>query len=90
MRAVNGLTGAAPIWHDFMSGVLEGKPELDFASEDKPDYTWKDGWERAHRARPKATPAKNEPTTSPAPKGKTRKPPKVPVTPPSKPTTRSP
>jgi len=30
MRHVTGITGAAPIWHDFMEEVLRGKPVLDF------------------------------------------------------------
>jgi penicillin-binding protein 1C len=30
MRDVTGLTGAAPIWHDFMRSVLTGKPEQTF------------------------------------------------------------
>jgi penicillin-binding protein 1C len=30
MRAVNGLTGAAPIWHEFMRAVLSGSPEQVF------------------------------------------------------------
>jgi penicillin-binding protein 1C len=30
MRDVNGLTGAAPIWHEFMRTVLSGQPELAF------------------------------------------------------------
>jgi membrane carboxypeptidase/penicillin-binding protein PbpC len=30
MREVNGLTGAAPIWHQFMRAVLSGKPKLEF------------------------------------------------------------
>ncbi|MBN2148879.1 MAG: penicillin-binding protein 1C [Anaerolineales bacterium] len=31
MRDVTGLTGAAPIWHEFMRAVLTGKPALDFS-----------------------------------------------------------
>jgi len=30
MRSVTGLTGAAPIWHQFMRTVLTGQPELAF------------------------------------------------------------
>jgi penicillin-binding protein 1C len=30
MRDVNGLTGAAPIWHQFMRTVLTGRPEQSF------------------------------------------------------------
>lgn len=30
MHNVSGITGAAPIWHDFMEEVLRGKPVLDF------------------------------------------------------------
>ncbi|MBN1147609.1 MAG: penicillin-binding protein 1C [Anaerolineales bacterium] len=30
MRAVNGLTGAAPVWHQFMRAVLSGQPRRDF------------------------------------------------------------
>jgi len=30
MSDVTGLTGAAPIWHQFMRSVLTGKPELEF------------------------------------------------------------
>lgn len=30
MHNVSGITGAAPIWHDFMEEVLQGKPVLDF------------------------------------------------------------
>jgi len=30
MREVNGLTGAAPIWHQFMRAVLTGRPPLPF------------------------------------------------------------
>jgi penicillin-binding protein 1C len=30
MRDVNGLTGAAPIWHSFTRTVLSGQPERDF------------------------------------------------------------
>jgi len=30
MREVNGLTGAAPIWHQFMRSVLNGVPKRDF------------------------------------------------------------
>jgi 1A family penicillin-binding protein len=30
MRDVTGLTGAAPIWHEFMRAVLTGKPETTF------------------------------------------------------------
>jgi 1A family penicillin-binding protein len=31
MRAVNGLSGAAPIWHQFMRSALSGHPPLTFA-----------------------------------------------------------
>jgi penicillin-binding protein 1C len=31
MRDVNGLTGAAPIWHSFTRTVLTGQPEQEFA-----------------------------------------------------------
>jgi membrane carboxypeptidase/penicillin-binding protein PbpC len=34
MREVTGLTGAAPIWHNFMRAVLAGQPERSF---DRPD-----------------------------------------------------
>jgi 1A family penicillin-binding protein len=34
MREVTGLTGAAPIWHDFMRLVLAGKPERSFERPD--------------------------------------------------------
>ena len=34
MRGVSGVTGAAPIWHDFMSSVLRGAPSHDF---DRPE-----------------------------------------------------
>ncbi len=34
MREVTGLTGAAPIWHDFMRAVLAGQSELSF---DRPE-----------------------------------------------------
>lgn len=30
MRGVNGLSGAAPIWHQFMRSVLKGTPESQF------------------------------------------------------------
>jgi len=30
MHNVSGITGAGPIWHDFMEEVLRGKPVLDF------------------------------------------------------------
>jgi membrane peptidoglycan carboxypeptidase len=30
MRGVSGVTGAAPIWHDFMSSVLRGTPPREF------------------------------------------------------------
>jgi membrane carboxypeptidase/penicillin-binding protein PbpC len=30
MRGVNGLSGAAPIWHQFMRSVLKGKPPRPF------------------------------------------------------------
>jgi len=30
MHHVSGITGAAPIWHDFMEEVLRGKPVVDF------------------------------------------------------------
>jgi 1A family penicillin-binding protein len=31
MRHVSGVTGAAPIWHDFMEEVLKGRPVQEFA-----------------------------------------------------------
>jgi membrane peptidoglycan carboxypeptidase len=31
MNGVNGITGAAPIWHDFMEGALAGTPVESFA-----------------------------------------------------------
>jgi membrane carboxypeptidase/penicillin-binding protein len=31
MRHVSGVTGAAPIWHDFMEEVLKGQPVQEFA-----------------------------------------------------------
>ncbi len=34
MRGVSGVTGAAPIWHDFMRGVLREMPARDFARPD--------------------------------------------------------
>jgi 1A family penicillin-binding protein len=34
MRDVNGLAGAAPIWHEFMRAVLAGKPSKDFSRPD--------------------------------------------------------
>ncbi|HSO27453.1 MAG TPA: penicillin-binding protein 1C [Anaerolineales bacterium] len=34
MRAVDGLSGAAPIWHQFMRAVLTGQPEQSFARPD--------------------------------------------------------
>jgi penicillin-binding protein 1C len=34
MRGVSGVTGAAPIWHDFMSSVLRGTPSHGF---DRPE-----------------------------------------------------
>ncbi len=34
MRDVNGLTGAAPIWHQFMRAVLQGHPDQPFARPD--------------------------------------------------------
>ena len=30
MQNVDGITGAAPIWHDYMEGALEGQPALAF------------------------------------------------------------
>ena len=30
MRHVSGITGAAPIWHDFMEEVLEARPAVEF------------------------------------------------------------
>jgi membrane carboxypeptidase/penicillin-binding protein PbpC len=30
MREINGLTGAAPIWHEFMRAVLSGQPQSSF------------------------------------------------------------
>ena len=34
MREVTGLTGAAPIWHQFMRSVLSGRPEQSFPRPD--------------------------------------------------------
>jgi 1A family penicillin-binding protein len=34
MRDVNGLTGAAPIWHQSMRAILAGKPRRDFKRPD--------------------------------------------------------
>jgi penicillin-binding protein 1C len=34
MQDVTGLTGAAPIWHETIRKVLEGKPKVDFARPD--------------------------------------------------------
>jgi 1A family penicillin-binding protein len=34
MRDVNGLAGAAPIWHEFMRAVLAGQPPKDFQKPD--------------------------------------------------------
>ena len=34
MQEVTGLTGAAPIWHETIRKVLEGKPKTDFARPD--------------------------------------------------------
>jgi 1A family penicillin-binding protein len=34
MRDVNGLAGAAPIWHEFMRAVLAGQPATDFSQPD--------------------------------------------------------
>lgn len=34
MRDVNGLTGAAPIWHQAIRAILAGKPERDFQRPD--------------------------------------------------------
>ncbi|MSP11335.1 MAG: penicillin-binding protein [Chloroflexi bacterium] len=31
MRNVSGISGAGPIWHDFMEQALRGRPPLDFA-----------------------------------------------------------
>lgn len=31
MKNVSGITGAAPIWHDFMTSVLRGLPATDFS-----------------------------------------------------------
>lgn len=31
MNDVSGISGAGPIWHDFMEEVLKGRPSLDFA-----------------------------------------------------------
>ncbi len=31
MEHVSGVTGAGPIWHDFMQAALKGQPERDFA-----------------------------------------------------------
>jgi membrane peptidoglycan carboxypeptidase len=32
MENVDGITGAAPIWHDYMEGALAGKPVLGFTA----------------------------------------------------------
>ena len=34
MREVSGITGAAPIWHDFMEMALKGRPIREFAQPD--------------------------------------------------------
>jgi 1A family penicillin-binding protein len=34
MRDVSGISGAAPIWHDFMEEALKGRPALDFSRPD--------------------------------------------------------
>jgi penicillin-binding protein 1C len=34
MHEVNGLTGAAPIWHQFMRAVLQGHPDMPFTQPD--------------------------------------------------------
>src|SRR4030067_215708 len=34
MREVNGLTGAAPIWHQFIRTALTGRPERPFVRPD--------------------------------------------------------
>jgi membrane peptidoglycan carboxypeptidase len=34
MRGISGVTGAAPIWHDFMRGVLREMPARDFTRPD--------------------------------------------------------
>ncbi|HEX7598283.1 MAG TPA: transglycosylase domain-containing protein, partial [Polyangia bacterium] len=34
MRNVNGLTGAAPIWNEFMRAALRGRPDLPFTRPD--------------------------------------------------------
>jgi len=34
MRNVNGLTGAAPIWNEFMRAALQGRPNLPFTRPD--------------------------------------------------------
>jgi 1A family penicillin-binding protein len=34
MRDVNGLAGAAPIWHEFMRAALSGRPVRDFSQPD--------------------------------------------------------
>ncbi|MGE5602238.1 MAG: hypothetical protein ACM30E_04270, partial [Nitrososphaerales archaeon] len=34
MRDVSGITGAGPIWHDFMAAVSAGRPRLQFAVPD--------------------------------------------------------
>ncbi len=32
MNNVDGITGAAPIWHDYMQGALSGEPVINFAA----------------------------------------------------------
>ncbi|MBC7249421.1 MAG: penicillin-binding protein 1C [Anaerolineae bacterium] len=34
MRDVSGISGAAPIWHDFMEEALKGRPALEFSRPD--------------------------------------------------------
>jgi 1A family penicillin-binding protein len=34
MRNVSGISGAAPIWHDFMEEALKGRPALEFSRPD--------------------------------------------------------
>ncbi len=34
MRDISGISGAAPIWHDFMEAALKGRPALEFERPD--------------------------------------------------------
>jgi 1A family penicillin-binding protein len=49
MRSVHGQrafggTFCAPIWHNFMSAALAGKPVVRFSREAAPHYIWKASW----------------------------------------------